>query len=64
MKALLFLVAVAAAAGAVYECYLQQQAQAAYVQARATDLQQIAQLTAQNTQLELDNGQATGNLGH
>jgi hypothetical protein len=63
MKALLFLAILAAGGGAAYEFYIQQQAQADFLQKRTDDIHQIAQLKQQNTQMEQDNAQSMGHLG-
>ncbi len=62
MKALLFLLFVAGLGVAGYEFYLQQTAQAAYIQKRQEYLPQITQLTQQNKQLQDDNDHAAHDL--
>ncbi len=62
MRALLFLLVIAGFGGAGYEFYLQQKAEADFVQKRQTDLPQIAQLTAENKQMQDDNDQSQREL--
>jgi uncharacterized protein HemX len=62
VKALLFLLFLAGLGAAGYEFYLQQMAQADYLQKRQEYVPQITELTAQNKQLQEDNDRATREL--
>jgi uncharacterized protein HemX len=62
VKALLFLLLIAALGAAGYEFYLQQTAQADYIEKRQEYVGQITQLTAQNKQLQEENDQQARDL--
>ena len=62
MKSLLVLLIIAGLGAAGYEFYLQQVAQADYIQKRQEEVGQITRLTRENQQLQEDNDRATREL--